>query len=253
MILALFVVISVILIYGMLLINVQQKSFEIGIKRMVGCTKTELFKDIIIQTLFFAVPGIILGFILCIPALRMIYYYAFKRMLGLDLDPNPTYAAIYSAIFLGLFIPLVSSVMPIKVALSKNLNDALDFDRSQTRATIVQIVNSNNKSMGATLIFGVISTIYGITIYVMLPEAMLSLNFGLLLKIFFLILIGLLLGLVLITMNFQFIVEIAITKMLFWWESKAIKNLISKNLGAHRARNSSTTLVYALSLSFLIL
>lgn len=62
MILALFVIISVILIYGLLLVNVEQKSFEIGIKRMVGQSKFGLVKDVIIQTLFFSIPGIIIAF-----------------------------------------------------------------------------------------------------------------------------------------------------------------------------------------------
>jgi ABC-type antimicrobial peptide transport system permease subunit len=108
MILALFVVISVILIYGLLLVNVQQKSFEIGIKRMVGQSKFGLVKDVIFQTFFFSTPGIILAFMCSFVVLRLVYYYEFEKRLNLVLDSNPTWMAIYNALFLGIVIPLVS-------------------------------------------------------------------------------------------------------------------------------------------------
>ncbi|CAI2362787.1 unnamed protein product [Moneuplotes crassus] len=253
MILALFVVISIILIYGLLLVNVQQKSFENGIKRMVGSSKFGLIKDVIIQTFCFSTPGIIFAFFCSFFVLRAIYYFEFEKKLNLKMDPNPTYFAIINAIILGLVIPFISSLIPIKAALSKNLNDALDFEHSQTKGVIVKIIDPSNKNLGIVLIFGVISTIYGITIYVLLPQCLMALDFGTILAIFFLILIGLLLGLILITMNLQYVIEVGITKSLFWWERSFIRILILKNLIAHRVRNASTTLVYALSLSFLIL
>jgi ABC-type antimicrobial peptide transport system permease subunit len=253
MILALFVVISIILVYSLLLVNVQQKSFEIGIKRMVGETKTGLVKDVVIQTFFFSIPGIVLAFLWWFPTLRLIYYYEFELKLNLKMDPNPTKVAILNGFFLGIIIPLVSSFMPIKAALSQNLNDALDYTRSQTKAVVIQIIDPQNQNIGISVIFGAISTMYGIAIYILLPQWMMSLDFGLMLKIFFLILIGLLLGLILIATNIQFIIEIIITKLFFWWEKQSIWVLILKNLVAHRLRNSYTSLVYALSLSFLIL
>jgi hypothetical protein len=183
----------------------------------------------------------------------MLYYFEFELKLGLKLDPNPTLQAVYTAMFLGLLIPLISSIIPIKAALSKNLNDALDYSHSQTKAMLVNIIDPNSKNNTIIIIFGLISSIYGVVIYVLMPQCMLSLNFGLLLKIFFLILIGMLFGLVLITMNMQFLVESLITKLLFWWESKSIRILMLKNLISHRVRNSTTTLVYSLSLAFLVL
>ena len=76
----------------------------------------------------------------------MLYYFEFELKLGLKLDPNPTLQAVYTAMFLGLLIPLVSSIIPIKAALSKNLNDALDYSHSQTKAMLVNIIDPNSKN-----------------------------------------------------------------------------------------------------------
>ena len=51
------------------------------------------------------------------------------------------------------------------------------------------------------LIFGTITFLYGFAIYYLLPYSLLTLKIGLILQVFFFILIGLLLGLVLLAIN----------------------------------------------------
>lgn len=67
MILALFVTISIILTHSLLLIDVQRRVFEIGLRRMVGETQSQIIKSVIIRAFTFALPGTILGFLLIIP------------------------------------------------------------------------------------------------------------------------------------------------------------------------------------------
>ena len=253
MILALFVVISIILVHSLIMINVQQQYFDIGIKRMVGENESGIALNVILQTFAFSLPGIVIAFIFWFPALFAIYKYAFEDLLGLKLDPYPTFDAVISSIFLGLLIPIISAFLPIHEAIKRNINDALDYDRSKTKAEIVKIVDPASQNIGIYLIFGIISTIYAVAVYILLPQSLLELNFGMILKIFFLILIGMLLGLILVTTNIQYIIEYVITNLFFWWEVQSVKKLILKNLVAHRLRNSSTSLIYSLSLSFLIL
>lgn len=52
------------------------------------------------------------------------------------------------------------------------------------------------------MLFGSIGVIAGIAIYYLLPLAVLNFNIGLILQIFFFILLGMILGLTLISMNF---------------------------------------------------
>ena len=74
--------------------------------------------------------------------------------------------------------------------------------------------------------FGLICVLYGTGIYYLLPYSLLTMNLSLVLGIFFVILIGMILGLVLLAFNFQRLFEIVITKILFFWEKKSMKHLI---------------------------
>ena len=102
--------------------------------RMLGLRKREIILELLIQTAVFVTPGLIFAYILSFPALHYIFFYAFENTLGLKLEATPTTAAILNAIFVGIFIPAVSSILPIREALQKNLNEALDYTRSKTRA-----------------------------------------------------------------------------------------------------------------------
>lgn len=177
----------------------------------------------------------------------------FEWKLGLELEAKPSWSAVLSGVAVGLVIPSISAILPIRELLKQQLNIALDYTRSRANAVMIKILNPTKANNITWIIFGILSAGYAFFVYILLPQAMFSLDFGLLLKIFFLILIGMLLGLVLIASNLQFLIEILLTKFLFFWENFAIRILIRKNLIAHRLRNNITTIIYSLSLSFIIL
>ena len=72
MILALFIVISIILVHSLILSNVQQQFFDFGIKRMVGENEAGIALGIILQTFTFSLPGIIAAFVWSFPSLMLI-------------------------------------------------------------------------------------------------------------------------------------------------------------------------------------
>ena len=84
------------------------------------------------------------------------------------------------------------------------------------------------------MLFGSVSVTLGITIYYGLPLALLQINFGLILAIFFLLLMGLIVGLVLISINLQGFFEVVLMYLLLFWEAKSMKSLLRKNMLAHR-------------------
>jgi len=45
----------------------------------------------------------------------------------------PTLTATVQAVAMGLFIPMISSILPIQSAMSKSLNDSLNATRSKTK------------------------------------------------------------------------------------------------------------------------
>lgn len=103
---------------------------------------------------------------------------------------------------IGIVIPTLSAIYPIKVVLTKNLGDCLDYSRSKTKAIYITILqNDNQQKVTKYVPVGLITSAYGIGIYYFLPLSMLSMDFAMVLRIFFFILLGMLLGLTLLAFN----------------------------------------------------
>lgn len=111
---------------------------------------------------------------------------------------------------------------------------------------------SNKPEIGPYLLLGLLCVLYGAGIYYILPYSLLTGNYSLVLGIFFFILIGMILGLVLLAFNFQRIFEIVTAKILFFWERKSMQRLMIKNLTAHRKKNQLTAIIYSLTLGTII-
>jgi len=73
------------------------------------------------------------------------------------------------------------------------------------------------------LIMGLLSTVAGISIFYLLPLALLSFDIALILQIFFMILLGMVGGLTLISINLQRLIEIFFVKTLLFFEKKSMK------------------------------
>jgi len=114
----------------MKLLNTEQKTFEYGILRLLGSTKKGIICLILTESLFFIVPAIIIGFIFSVIALFFISK-SFKENLNLEFPIYPPLESAIEALIIGSLIPLVSSLIPIRVALAKRLNLALDAFRSE--------------------------------------------------------------------------------------------------------------------------
>jgi ABC-type antimicrobial peptide transport system permease subunit len=66
MIKLLFIVISILIIYSLLMVSVESKTFEIAVQRMVGLEKRGIIFLIICQSFFYVIPAILLAFALSI-------------------------------------------------------------------------------------------------------------------------------------------------------------------------------------------
>lgn len=80
--LLIFVAVSCLLIYSLLLISVETKAFETGVMRMVGLTKKGFIGMILTQSAMFVLPSVVLGFAVAIPCISMIYSVLFAENLG---------------------------------------------------------------------------------------------------------------------------------------------------------------------------
>ena len=136
----LFVVISVLLIYSLLMITTETKTFDIGIMRLIGLSSSGFVAMIFTQAVIFVIPSIICAYICSIPTLYLIFLKLFKNNLTrgeASIVPSPI--ATLEAVAVGLLIPLLSSIIPIHRALAKTLSESLNTARTNLSGTVIII------------------------------------------------------------------------------------------------------------------
>jgi ABC-type antimicrobial peptide transport system permease subunit len=114
-------VLGIILIYSLLMGKVEEKTYEYGMLRALGKThpikkgmkKTSLIHIMITQSFYFAIPGICLAMFfswLCGIGVDYIFVFISKPPI-LMLN----WTAILYPVLLGIFIPLIANIIPIRV------------------------------------------------------------------------------------------------------------------------------------------
>ena len=89
----------------------------------------------------------------------------------------------------------------MRSALSQSLNDSLNVRRSKTTGTIITFIDQSKEPVLPYLVFGGLGLAFGVSIYYFLPMSLLQANFSVIIQIFFLLLLGMLLGLQLLASN----------------------------------------------------
>lgn len=245
---------SVVLIYSLLMISVETRTFEMGILRMIGMTRPSLVSMLLVQAFAYALPAWIIG-MLCALAAYAGAAGIVGSITGAAVPKIVTGAGFGLSTLIGFLVPIAASILPIRAALGKNLQDSLDVRHNKTKAVEINLKRGEDAlgvSSWTHLMIGIGLSFFGAVIYYVLPQGLLSMNYALLMNMFLFILIGMLLGLVMVALNLQHLLERALGWLFFFWESRGIRNLVVKNLVAHRKRNQKTSILYALSLGFII-
>lgn len=95
------------------------------------------------QTFLFAIPAIIIGFALSYPAIGYIYTNLYKEKLQNGFEVQPTFKAVCYALFIGLLVPLLSTIMPILNLMKQSLVDSLDTERSRLKSLVVEVLDQS--------------------------------------------------------------------------------------------------------------
>ena len=216
--LVIFVVISCLLIYSLLLISVETKTFDNGVMRLIGLTKRGYVAMIMTQAAMFVIPSIILGFALSIPCIMAVWSILFKDQMGFQPSILPGWTASIEALLIGILIPVLSSIIPIKRAISKSLADSLSTHRAKLSGVVISITDNASKNTVPFVLFGTVSVLFGVSIYYFLPLGLITQKLGLILVIFLVILLGMMTGLTLFASNFQGFLEVICVYAFFFWE-----------------------------------
>jgi ABC-type antimicrobial peptide transport system permease subunit len=75
----------------------------------------------------FVLPSIILGFALSIPCIWAIFKFLFSDDMGISAEITPSLFSSIQALAIGVLIPALSAIIPIKRALKLSLGASLDI------------------------------------------------------------------------------------------------------------------------------
>ncbi|KPI90454.1 hypothetical protein ABL78_0384 [Leptomonas seymouri] len=245
-------IVSTILIHTLLTIGFETTTYKLGIYRMLGFSRSHLVMLVFTNTYFFALPawifGLITGLIGYWIVRALILHYA-AVPLGLGVSGS----AVGWATLAGLGVPFIASLIPLCSLIFMSLPDALNTSRGRGTGVFYRVERGGSRHL-AFQCFGIgfLGAVSGFTVYYLFPISFVTMNYYLMFFIFFLILLGMLGGLVLLTNNFERVIETMLQYVLMFWEPVAVRSMVSKSLAAHRRRNQQTTMMYALSVGFLV-
>lgn len=122
------VFLSVILNHSLVQSDVDERRYEFAMLRTLGYRSKQLVSLLCLQTGVFSIPAFALGFsvmLMLLVAIKVAIYQLMKF-------PIETYVDFYTiamALTLGLVIPQLSNLSPIRAVLGTSLRDALDVNR----------------------------------------------------------------------------------------------------------------------------
>ena len=111
--LIMFIIVAVLLIYSLLSITIETKTFDTGVMRLLGLSSGGFICLIFTQALMFVLPSLILGFICVIPSLWYVYSKLEHEKQQFSSDLLPDWYATLQGLAVGLLIPALSAIIPI--------------------------------------------------------------------------------------------------------------------------------------------
>ena len=249
---ALMVFLGVLLIFSLLLHDVDSKTYEYGMLRALGMRHRTLIQVLVTKALLFAVPGIILGlliaFLVNLPVDGLISDYA----------AIPHSSAFYQSplllsIAVGLIMPLVANIVPISRALSRTLRDSLDVYHHVVSEVTVRIIKLADLGLDLwQTALAVLMVVIGFVTFYVVPYSFIFVNYPLFLGILNGILLGMLLGLCIIAQAIQPMIERAVLRLMLSVWHRRLHTIVKKNLSGHRGRNAKTAQMFTICLAFIV-
>eukprot|EP01105_Mastigella_eilhardi_P014560 TRINITY_DN3312_c0_g1_i1.p1 TRINITY_DN3312_c0_g1~~TRINITY_DN3312_c0_g1_i1.p1 ORF type:complete len:1294 (-),score=364.22 TRINITY_DN3312_c0_g1_i1:27-3428(-) len=241
------------LIYSLLISDVESKTYEYGMLRALGMMHYVLIELICMQSLSFSIPGILIGlgcgWLLYLGVAAYIAHYVV-----LPIDTSFTTSAVLIACVFGFFMPIVANIVPIRRALSKVLRDALDLYHNVQSEKAVKIQRLENMGLQMWQIaLALLAVVFGFVTYYLIPYAFVYTNFTMFFSILVLILLGFLFGLSMLAQVAQPYGEQLLVWLLVWGPNvAALKHLVTTHLAGHVRRNQKTAIMVTTALAFII-
>jgi hypothetical protein len=201
------VMLGALLIYTLMLSDVEEKTYEYGMLRALGMSQKSFVSLLITTTNFFSIPGTIIGMGLSALAL-WIAVLIVSKVIYYDIPMYYQPLAIILCIVLGLLLPRAANFFPIFRAVNSTLRDSLDLYHQLNNDT--RVTFQSLRTMGISLtqtVMAIIVIVFGFMLFYGAPTAFFSGDISSFLFILIWMLVAMLVGLVFISVFFQPIFE----------------------------------------------
>lgn len=246
------ILLSMLLIYSLMISNIDEKTYEFGMLRALGFKSSSLIILLLVQGLIYAIPAMAFGFLFSFVANGMVGFMLFDWAAEIS-DYSLHYSAIIIGFLLGILMPIFSNIIPIIRALSKTLRDSLDLYHRVINIMAVRIMKLEKLGISFSQLINSLSLIIiGITTYYFAPLAFVRSDVALFLAIMNIVLIFLILGFTIFISLFQKMFEQFLLYTCLCGSDRKLRPLIQKNMKAHDNRNSKTALMFTICIAFLI-
>eukprot|EP00829_Urostomides_striatus_P005882 TRINITY_DN16473_c0_g1_i1.p1 TRINITY_DN16473_c0_g1~~TRINITY_DN16473_c0_g1_i1.p1 ORF type:complete len:292 (+),score=39.14 TRINITY_DN16473_c0_g1_i1:64-939(+) len=182
--------ISSYLVYSLLMISFETRMFEIGIFRLMGLTKFGLCVLILVQAMLFVLPALVVGIGSSFGILNYLSTL-FEGSLGVSFSSIPSSTSFIWAFCVGFLVPIVASALPMQIILSKQLNQCLDTTHNKMQGVHITVEFAEDNLNWGFISFGIVTVVFGLCVYYLLPLSLLSMNFNLMLWLMLSILLAL--------------------------------------------------------------
>lgn len=140
---------SCVLVYSLLLVNVEGRTFEVAVRRMLGSTRPAIVGLLLAQAAAYGLPAWVGGLALG-QAITAGLLGSFARLSSIAVPLGLTPQAIGTATALAVAIPAVSAVGPIRGALARNIRDGL-APEGAPKAPAVQVTVARASTAAVSL------------------------------------------------------------------------------------------------------
>jgi hypothetical protein len=192
------IILSVILIYSLMISDIDEKTFEMAMLRALGLRSASLFNMIMLQSLIFSIPGLLAGLAVSGGINVLLRYFIFRFTL-INTGYYIATTALILGILLAIFMPFITNLTTVNRALSKKIRDSLDVFHSAASDTVVKIQKLTDFGVSLFQVsLGLILVSMGLMTYYLAPAAFLFNHLEIFFFILNIVLIGMIFGLSLI-------------------------------------------------------
>ena len=262
-----------IVIYSLLLNDVEERTYTYGMLRALGMKKVTLIQIMLLKSITFSIPGTFVAMVFVqmanIPLIGLVEDFA-----HLSLSHSLPSVCFLNGMMIGFVVPLISIYVPTSRALSKTLRDSLDIYHhveSDVKVTMVRLekLGFSVPIMGVSVILVVYGVVCSILVPISIyyqdknvcfhPGDILTICFGsgydLFFGIFGSILLTMLYGMCIIASLIAMPIASVLVRMALCssrCSHHILREVVLKNLSSHSSRNVKTAIMFVTTLSFCI-